>query len=223
MKHRIDKIINELKEKEERLNTKVNNLFSGIYIPSTSSANTESRGAGKTPPIAYLLYGITGITAISGFVAADTISKIVCFGVAGACGFGGYRMSFGKKQDVREPKSSVNPMELKNEVIGKISDCIKGMDKDWESFMEIKQKEIQSFIQNSDMSAEEKDFRLSRIYTYEVIDISILEFASKVNSLQNNSSIAEEMKALLKQYQPKVDAAISNAVSKQIKKYQSLV
>ena len=84
--------------------------------------------------------------------------------------------------------------------------------------MDLKQKEIQNIIASSAFDDNQKDVLFSKIYLYEVIDISIADFTSKVKSIEKVS----DLKIQLNSYKSKLLSAIDVAVNSQIAKYNAL-
>ena len=115
--------------------------------------------------------------------------------------------------------SNVNIGFIKNDVTSKVLDSVKKITHEWEEFMELKPKEVQSAISSSSLSDSEKDSMASKVFIYEVIDISISEFSSAMNASTNTTDIKNNLSA----YKAKVISAIEQAANKQISKYESLV
>jgi hypothetical protein len=220
MKEIINQINQSIEEKSNRLKEKTERYFAAINIPSSSNTQ-QSRNIktnGSVPPISYVLYGIAGLSTV-GALASE--SKIMCLGVAVASAFGGYSIS--KKMGIKTtPVSRSSPNEnigfVKNEVISKVLDAVKKITEEWEEFMELKQREIQSVISTSSLNENEKDLLSSKVFIFEIIDISISEFSSMVNT----SVSAIDIKQKLEVYKDKVVSAIDEAAAKQKDKYNSL-
>ena len=221
MKERIRQINQSIEEKQNRLKEKVERYFASIVIPSDDTLqqrNSTSKNK-SAPPISYVLYGISALSAI-GAITSD--SKVLCLGVAAASAFGGYKLS--KHANLSEDKVAIsttnaNVGSIKNEVTSKVVDSVKKITQEWEEFMELKQHEIQGAIANSNLNGNEKDTQSSRVCIYEVIDISLSELSSTINK----SADATEIKQKLSAYKGKVKSAIDNAAHKQISKYNSLI
>lgn len=149
-------------------------------------------------------------------------SRFICLGVAAVSAYGGYKLS---KRTITSKDSSstysqtVNIGTIKSEVTSKFLDSVKKITNEWEEFMELKQREVQLAISTSSLNASEKDSMSSKVFIYEVIDISISEFSSIVNLCTSTA----EIKNSLSSYKEKVISAIDNAADKQISKYNSLV
>lgn len=220
MKEKIDQINQSIEEKRNRLKEKTERYFATINIPSNTDTLTSKNAVknGGVPPISYILYGVAGLSAF-GALASD--SKILCLGVAAAGAFGGYKLSK-KKGKITTPVSNSSPNDnivfIKNEVISKVLESVKKITQEWEEFMELKQREIQSIISTSSLNESEKDLLSSKVYIYEIIDISISEFSSMVNA--SVSTIDIKQKHVL--YKNKVISAIDKAAAKQVAKYNSL-
>lgn len=222
MKEIIDQVNQSIAEKRDRLKEKAERYFDSIIIPSeTSSFQTwQDRYSknGTTPPISYILYGVSGLSAI-GALASD--SKILCLALAIASAFGGYKLSKSgsKKTSTQPTKSTLNISSLKNDITSKVLDAVKKITNEWENFMELRQKEVQSAIASSFLSDSQKDELTSKTYVYEVIDISISEFST----LMNSAVSAEDVKQCFDSYKSKFFTAIDEAANKQMNKYKSII
>lgn len=221
MKERINQINQSIEEKQNRLKEKVERYFASIVIPSGDTLhqrNSTSKNE-STPPISYILYGVSALSAFSALVSD---SKVLCLGMAAASAFGGYKLSkraHSSKNKVSNNLTNVNIDSIKNEITSKVIDSIKKITQEWEEFMELKQREIQEAIANSALNDSEKDVQSSKVFIYEIIDISLLE----VTSMINKSVDTTEIKQVLSTYKEKVKSAIDIATHKQISKYNSLI
>lgn len=220
MKEKIIQINSSIEEKRNRLKEKVDRYFASIRTLSSESSPQQSLVTNKNnsvPPISYILYGFAGLSVIG---TLATNSKLLCLGIAAVSAFGGYKLS---KQNSCTPHSINTPTNsniatIKNDVTSKILDSVKRITSEWEEFMEQNQKEIQNVISASSLSDSEKDTLISQVFIYEVIDISISEFSSMINSVSNTAELKQKM-AL---YKSKLINAIDIAADKQIKKYKNL-
>lgn len=84
--------------------------------------------------------------------------------------------------------------------------------------MEIQQKELQNTVQNSNYSDQEKDDMLSKIFVYEVIDISL----SEVNRTISDATDSESLKRQIQLIKTRIINAIDLSLNQQINKYQSV-
>lgn len=219
MKEKINQINHSIDEKRNRLMEKAERYFASIIIPSNSALQQRdvTPNNGNVPPIAYILYGIAGLSAV-GTLMSD--SKVLCFGVAAASAFGGYKLSKRTTSNtVSTQSSSINVSSLKNEVASKVLDAVKKITQEWDEFMALKQREIQGIITNSNLNDDEKDSLSSKVFIYEVIDISISEMTSMINKCAD----IVEIKQVLSIYKGKVKSAIDAAANKQTLKYNSLI
>ena len=218
MKEKIQQINQTVKEKGERLKEKVERNFSVVVIPSSVPTSIKHASTTqKIPPISYILYGVAGLSMI-GVFSSD--SKILCALLAAASAYGGYKLS---KNNIPETNSQhINQYasvdSQKNEITTKVIDIVKKITKEWEEFMEYKQKEIQQTISLSDCSSSQKDEMTSKIFLYEVIDINLLEFSDALTNATSPSEINTKVEA----YKKKLLSAIDSAVAKQVAKYDSL-
>lgn len=219
MKEQIIQINQSIEEKRKRLKEKSERYFASITIPSDamSSQHHNTNRSCRKPPISYILYGVAGVAAITAIVSE---SKIPFLGIAAVSAFGGYRLSKLGSSNVTKPSSnsSLNINSLKNEIASKVLDSVKNITGEWENFMDLKQKEIQNIIASSVFDDNQKDVLFTKIYLYEVIDISIADFTSKVKSIEKVS----DLKVQLNSYKSKLLSAIDVAVNNQIAKYNAL-
>ena len=220
MKEKINKINQSIEEKKDRLKEKASRYIDAIVINSDSALHhgQNTTKSSSVPPISYLLYGISGLSAIC---ALATDSKILSLCISAASAFGGYKFSNAKKDVATKTSanSNISVAELKNEITSKVLDAVKKTTNEWEDFMGSKQKEVQEIIASSLLDDNQKDAISSKIFLYEVIDISISEFSSMMSSAVNVSDI----KTQLNLYKSKLLSAIDMAATKQIAKYNSLV
>lgn len=221
MKDKISQINLSIEEKQNRLNEKVERYFDSIIIPSGDTIqerNSPTKNE-STPPISYILYGVSALSVIGALISE---SKVLYLGVAAASAYGGYKLSKRSSQsenNVSGNSTTVNIGSIKNEVISKVLESIKKITQEWEEFMELKQREINGIIANSTLNESEKDSLYSKVFIYEVIDISISEFSSMVNK----SADVTEIKQILSIYKERVKSAIDNAANEQKSKYSSLI
>ncbi len=218
MKEKIKEITRQIQEKKDRLKEKAERCLDSIKTPSSTAINTSAKTTkSKVPPISYILYGITGITTLC---AISTDSKLLCTGIAVASAFGGYKLSqTGRSSNDNTINYSSSLPSIKTAVTSKVIDAVKKTSKEWEEFMEANQKEIQTLIETSSIDTSKKDEMMSKIFVYEVFDISVSEFSNMINSV--NSSL--EIKQKINAYKIKLLDAIDNAANKQISKYNSLL
>lgn len=221
MKERISQINLSIEEKQNRLKEKAERFFASITIPYGETLHQGNNTAKRksTPPISYILYGVSALSTL-GVIASD--SKALCCGVALASAFGGYKLS--KHTESSENKAlndsaSTNISAIKNEVTLKVLESIKKITQEWEEFMELKQREIQRVIENSTLNDSEKDSLYSKVFIYEVIDISISEMCSMINKSADVATIKQTLSVC----KEKVKSAIDNAAYKQTSKYNSLI
>lgn len=217
MKDVINSVNSSIMEKKSRLFEKTDMYFSGIVIPSSmqSSKTTMSK---KTPPISYILYGVSGLSAIGGLCADATISKVSGIAVAALSAYGGYRLASAKGGHVVQPSSSINIGAVKNEISAKVIDIVKRIKSDWENFMDSQQKILQNAIQSSSFSDEVKDSMISKIFVYEVLDINISDFNNQIRSLTN----AYDLRIAVNSFKTKLTSSIDVAANRQINKYNSI-
>lgn len=219
MKTKVDIIVQSIEQKRLELKRNVETFFSTISVQQPISFTSSKPNKGKKiPPISYILYGLAGVSAI-GIISGDSgISKLLCLGVSAASAYGGYKLSNPTMENTVSVNNVFNIDTLKNEIKSKIVDSIKSITKDWEDFMEIQQKKLQNSIQNSEYSEQEKDAMLSKVYVYEVIDVSL----SEVNRMISDATDSEYLKRQLQLIKTRIINAIDQSLNQQINKYQSV-
>ena len=224
MKEKINQINRSIEETRDRLKEKVERYFLTITVPNGQLPQQSVQGSkdAKTPPISYMLYGVAGLSFIL-MIASESSesSKLLYLAAAAACAYGGYKFSHKNKSNTSASTSSqvLNIDSLKNEVTAKIIESVKKTSKEWEQFMKMNQKEVQSAISSSSLSEEEKDSLLSKVYVYEVIDISLSDFLSMSSAAKDLSVIKQNIAS----YKAMLLDAIDKAAEKQIGKYNSLL
>ena len=219
MKENIEKINLLISEKRDRLKEKVGRSFDSIIIPTSNLPSSRSQSTRSSiPPVSYILYGIAGISAIC---AATIDSKLLCVGIAAASAFCGYKLSQnGHSNELQSNSLGTDSLStIKTHVSSKVLEAVKKTSNEWEDFMELKQKEMQALIDTSSFDDNQKDSMSSKIFVYEIIDISIADFSNMINSTSN----AADMKQILNTYKNKLLKAIDNAANKQIAKYSTLI
>ena len=218
MKEKIILINRSIEEKRDRLKEKAERYFASIVIPSDaiSSQHHKSVRSQNPPPISYILYGVAGLSVIAAIVSGFIIPFLAISIVSALGGNRLYKLNQTKSTKSSFTNSNIN--SLKNEFSSKVLDSVKSVTEEWESFMELKQNEIQSIIISSILNENEREILLSKIYVYEVIDISIADFTLKVNSVVNVSDFKEQINS----YKSKLLSAIDVAAFKQVSKYASL-
>lgn len=232
MKEKINQINRSIEETRDRLKEKVERYFLAITVPNGQLPQQSVQGSkdAKTPPISYMLYGVAGLSFIlmiaseSSEASEDSkllYSKLLYLAAAAACAYGGYKFSHKNKSNTSASTSSqvLNIDSLKNEVTAKIIESVKKTSKEWEQFMKMNQKEVQSAISSSTLSEAEKDSLLSKVYVYEVIDISLSDFLSMSSAAKDLSVIKQNIAS----YKAMLLDAIDKAAEKQIGKYNSLI
>ena len=219
MKSKVNIIVQAVEQKRLELKRNVETLFSTISVQQpTNIVSAKPNKGKKTPPISYLLYGLAGISAI-GIISGDSgISKLLCLGVSAASVYGGYRLSNSAPSNSVSANTICNIETVKNEIKSKIVGTIKRITTEWDDFMEIQQKELLSAIQDSDYSERDKDAMLSKVFVYEVIDISL----SEVNRTISDVTDLESLKHQILHIKSRVITAIDESINQQVCKYQSV-
>ena len=216
-----------IEETRDRLKEKVERYFLAITVPNGQLPQQSVQGSkdAKTPPISYMLYGVAGLSFIL-MIASESSessesSKLLYLAAAAACAYGGYKLSHKNKSNTSASSSSqvLDIDSLKNDVRTKVRESVTKTTKEWEQFMEMNQKEVQSAISSSTLSEAEKDSLLSKVYVYEVIGISLSDFLFMLNAAKDLSAIKQSIAS----YKAMLLDAIDKATEKQIGKYNSLI
>ncbi|UKI46608.1 MAG: hypothetical protein L6V92_03075 [Phocaeicola vulgatus] len=227
MKEKINQINRSIEETRDRLKEKVERYFLTITVPNGQlpQQSVQGRKDAKTPPISYMLYGVAGLSFIL-MIASESSessesSKLLYLAAAAACAYGGYKFSHKNKSNTSANTSSqvFDIDSLKNEVRTKVRESVTKTTKEWEQFMEMNQKEVQSAISSSSLNEAEKDSLLSKVYVYEVIGISLSDFLFMLNAAKDLSAIKQSVAS----YKVMLLDAIDKATEKQIGKYNSLI
>ena len=227
MKEKINQINRSIEETRDRLKEKVERYFLAITVPNGQLQQQSVQGSkdAKTPPISYMLYGVAGLSFIL-MIASESSessesSKLLYLAAAAACAYGGYKLSRKNKSNTSASSSSqvLDIDSLKNDVRTKVRESVTKTTKEWEQFMEMNQKEVQSAISSSSLNEAEKDSLLSKVYVYEVIGISLSDFLFMLNAAKDLSAIKQSIAS----YKAMLLDAIDKATEKQIGKYNSLI
>ena len=233
MKEKINQINRSIEETRDRLKEKVERYFLAITVPNGQLPQQSVQGSkdAKTPPISYMLYGVAGLSFILTIASiaseaseaseASKASKLLYLAAAAACAYGGYKLSHKNKSNTSASSSSqvLDIDSLKNDVRTKVRESVTKTTKEWEQFMEMNQKEVQSAISSSSLNEAEKDSLLSKVYVYEVIGISLSDFLFMLNAAKDLSAIKQSIAS----YKAMLLDAIDKAAERQIGKYNSLI
>lgn len=229
MKEKINQINRSIEETRDRLKEKVERYFLAITVPNGQLPQQSVQGSkdAKTPPISYMLYGVAGLSFILMIASESSESSesskllYLYLAAAAACAYGGYKLSRKNKSNTSASSSSqvLDIDSLKNDVRTKVRESVTKTTKEWEQFMEMNQKEVQSAISSSSLNETEKDSLLSKVYVYEVIGISLSDFLFMLNAAKDLSAIKQSIAS----YKAMLLDAIDKAAEKQIGKYNSLI
>ncbi len=233
MKEKINQINRSIEETRDRLKEKVERYFLAITVPNGQlpQQSVQRSKDAKTPPISYMLYGVAGLSFILTIASiaseaseaseASKASKLLYLAAAAACAYGGYKLSHKNKSNTSASSSSqvLDIDSLKNDVRTKVRESVTKTTKEWEQFMEMNQKEVQSAISSSSLNEAEKDSLLSKVYVYEVIGISLSDFLFMLNAAKDLSAIKQSIAS----YKAMLLDAIDKAAERQIGKYNSLI
>jgi len=188
MKEKVKNINLLISEKRDGLKQKADVYFSsiiGAIRPTNLAVQTEKK---SIPPISYILYGVAAFSAL-GTVFSE--SKLLCSGLGLACAFAGYRLAQNAESSSRQSELSAEDSlnNLKTDVPSMVLNSIKKITNEWDGFMTLEQKEIQSLINDTPMDEDKRDTLITKVFMYEVIDISIAEFSSAIQSAQTQDDI----------------------------------
>lgn len=219
MQNKVNSIIQAIETKRLKLRQDAERDFSSISISVPSNSfNTQSVPKSTTPPISYILYGLAGVSAVGVLGSDSGFSKLLCCGIAAACVYGGYKFTNTKSTNQTVPNTSVSIDTQKNEVKSKIVESVKRITSEWESFMEIQQKDLQNAILSSGHSEQEKDNMQSKVFVYEIIDFSLSDVNRAISSVTDSTGLKQQVLSI----KNKMLSAIDNAVNKQMEKYRSV-
>jgi hypothetical protein len=219
MREIINSKVSSIESKGSQLKEKAERSFGAITVTTASAVNVRNANSKKTPPISYILYGIAGVSAL-GFLSVESgFSKLLCAGLAAASAYGGYNISNATtRQSSCHQTADFNIMSVKNGVSTKVIEAVKQITREWEEFMTAEQRDLQRQIHQLNLDAAKEDSILSKISVYEVIDISLSDFNSMVNRVNDSVTLKQQVEA----FKVKLIRAIDNAVNKQIAKYRSI-
>jgi len=220
MEANIKQINNAIAEKGERLKEKTKRNFSMITIPQNENRQNNGFENKKIniPPISIILYAAALVSFICIFAADATVFFIIATIV---CAYFGFRLSNSNKPEKRESK--IDTMQLKSDISSKIVESVKSISSEWDDFIELKQKELQSQIMSSSMPEEKKDQLLSKIYIHEIIDISLSDLSQMMNGISTTADFCSELQRVKDCYLNKLLSAIDTTARKQIERYNSLI
>ncbi|RRD79815.1 hypothetical protein EII14_05090 [Alloprevotella sp. OH1205_COT-284] len=220
MKTKIEKINLSIEEKKERLKEKAGHYFSAIIIPTSTEGRVSSE-KGANRPIVYALYGLAAVAGLGAVASESSGSKVLGLGLAAAGAYGAYRLSKNNspEENIGSKTPENNMTTVKNEIVTRVNDAVKRTIAEWEEFMELKQKEVHGAIDFSELESSRKEAMSSATFTYEVIDIRLIEFSDMINGAQN----AAEIKQSINDYKAKLLKAIEVAADKQIARYGALL
>lgn len=215
MEATINKVVGEIKCESIRLQQVAHSMISAINVKTTSSVSVQEANAGKKPPISTILYGASVVSAI---VALAGDKKLPWLIAAGACAYGGYKLGHKVPQSTIQngQKGSVEDISsIKTKTMSTLIDIKKQVSKEWESFMEQKQVEVKSAITSSNLSEQEKSEWLSRIFVYDVLDISM----SDINRNMGQAISIDDVMRNIKEFETTITKALRTAEQSQIARY----
>jgi hypothetical protein len=218
MKNQVEAIIQAIRSEQTALNEQAARRFEVISANVRGASSLPSKEPKGAPPISYILYGVAGLSAIGTLSSESSTSRALCGCLTVASAYFGYKSSTGAGHSTPIPAEQPHISQVKSEVTDKVNDAVKRLSDDWRRFMEKQQNDLQQAIQASSLSTDEKDEKLSKIFVYEVMDISLLELSKLIGNAQDANSVKQQLSLC----QSKVTQAIAQAVEKQIEKYQSV-
>lgn len=106
----------------------------------------------------------------------------------------------------------------KSQLIADINALMKKLDTAWENFMMEKQTAVRASIDALPQDDKAKQSLLSKIYTYEIIDISLLELIETINAASD-----ADLSGVAKTCHNNILKAIEQATERQKQKYALLL
>lgn len=196
MNNKINQIILSIQSKSDSLKEKARREFDTIKIPQANSFQvSKNQNNKKTPPITYILYGVSALSVLGALTCDATASKIILWGIAATSAIGGFRLSVPTANGAKNNRgtTTIELNSLKSDVTSQIITIVKNIKNEWEQFMEEKQQVIRSIIQSASIDDSIKDSLLSKIFIYEVVDIKISTLSSLVNEANDLSTIQHNL------------------------------
>ncbi|MBD5367721.1 MAG: hypothetical protein HDR83_00445 [Bacteroides sp.] len=215
MNEDIKTIIQSIGAKCVDLKSYVNHHFSLVVIPRQPSIDNNNSQKTQEQNWSKILGCVSGISLVTAVLSS---AKLAFLSLAGAAGYGAYKLSSKSKAGAADITTPVDINEVKNAVTNKIIEIVKHVSNSWDSAMELNQRKVHTLINDSDLSALDKDAMMSKVLVYEVIDIRISEFSSKVMTMAS----LDELKTVVEEFKMKLLTAIDEVAQKQIEKYQSI-
>ena len=93
----------------------------------------------------------------------------------------------------------------------------------WATFMGQCQSNIQECIDRSDLSQDIKRNLLSKLFTYEDINISLTGITGKINNILDSQNIVNEITKCKEEFLNELRKSIDIAVKRQIEKYTDVL
>ena len=220
MKNLIDSINQTIAAKCNDLKNEVNTDLSSIVLSNglPPVPRTTSRQK-STPPISYILYGLAGLSAI-GALSINGF-RLIGLGMAAVCAYGGYKVSQQNTSSTSVVTGTpiINLDNLKNEVSSKVITIFKKVSGEWDDFMQLTKNNLQEAISQSTLDSSQKDEMMNKVFIHEVFDISLVDFNTKMNSVNNINGL----KSVIEAFKSSLLNAIDETARKQIEKYSSLL
>lgn len=220
MQQTILKISQEIDQQKQALTQQVEGAFAQYLQPSAPQLTVAPKRS--IPPISYILGGIAVVCCASSLISmtgekASITKGIVSLGCAAASALGAYKTAK-PAQRSSSPAFSSQQTVTKSQLIADINALMKKLDTAWENFMMEKQTAVRASIDALPQDDKAKQSLLSKIYTYEIIDISLLELIETINAASD-----ADLSGVAKTCRNNILKAIEQATERQKQKYTSLV
>ena len=203
MQQTILQISQEIDQQKQALTQQVEGAFAQYLQLSAPQLTVVQKRS--VPPISYILGGIAAFCCASSLISmtgekASITKGVVSLGCAAASAWGAYK--------------TAKPAQL----IADINALMKKLDTAWENFMMEKQTAVRASIDALPQDDKAKQSLLSKIYTYEIIDISLLELIETINAASD-----ADLSGVAKTCRNNILTAIEQATERQKQKYALLL
>lgn len=220
MQHTILQISQEIDQQKQALTQQVEGAFAQHLQPSAPQLTVVQKRS--IPPISYILGGIAAFCCVSSLISmtgekASITKGVLSLGCAAASAWGAFKTAK-PAQGSSSPAPSSQQTVTKSQLIADINALMKKLDTAWENFMMEKQTAVRASIDALPQDDKAKQSLLSKIYTYEIIDISLLELIETINAASD-----ADLSGVSKTCRNNILTAIEQTTERQKQKYTSLV
>lgn len=219
MQQAIEQVSLEIRQQQPLLLEQVERTFAPFLTTATPQPVVVTKK--KTPPITYICGALSAGFAAWGAVQltnekSSGLGAFVSIGVAAASAYGAYR-TLPKKQ-LQPAAASAAPQGVsKHTVIDALNQLVRKIDQTWEDFMVGEQKKVRESIEALSIDTNAKLDLQSKIYTYEIVDVSLRELIANINDA-SEAELPMAVRACAQQ----LKTAIEKAVADQLQKYAAL-